>query len=79
MAIEVYSMPHCPQCTATYRALDKAKVIYEVIDLTEDTAAYEMVKSLGYAQAPVVIAGDTHWTGFRPDKIKALALAPTAA
>jgi glutaredoxin-like protein NrdH len=72
-------MPHCPQCAATYRALDKAEVEYEVIDLTQDTAAYEMVKSLGYAQAPVVIAGDTHWAGFRPDKIKALTLTPATA
>ncbi len=25
-----------------------------------------------YLQAPVVIAGDQHWSGFRPDRIKAL-------
>ena len=35
----------------------------------------EQVKSLGYAQAPVVVAGEDHWSGFRPDKIKTLALA----
>ena len=28
------------------------------------------VMSLGYLQAPVVIAGDQHWSGFRPDAIK---------
>ncbi|MCP6053616.1 NrdH-redoxin, partial [Klebsiella pneumoniae] len=26
-------------------------------------------------QAPVVIAGEEHWSGFQPDKINALALA----
>jgi glutaredoxin-like protein NrdH len=28
--------------------------------------------SLGYLQAPVVVAGNEHWSGFRPDRIKAL-------
>jgi glutaredoxin-like protein NrdH len=28
--------------------------------------------ALGYLQAPVVTAGDDHWSGFRPDRIKAL-------
>lgn len=28
--------------------------------------------SLGYLQAPVVVAGDDHWAGFRPDRIKNL-------
>ena len=37
--------------------------------------ALEMVESLGYMQAPVVIAGEEHWSGFQPDKINALALA----
>ena len=34
-----------------------------------------MVKGLGYQQAPVVFAGGDHWSGVRPDKIKALAVA----
>jgi hypothetical protein len=25
-----------------------------------------------YLQAPVVVAGDDHWSGFRPDRIKTL-------
>lgn len=29
--------------------------------------------ALGYLQAPVVVAGSEHWSGFRPDRIKALA------
>ena len=38
----------------------------------------EFLMSLGYLQAPVVVAGDTHWSGFRPDRIKALAGAVSA-
>lgn len=71
--ITVYSKPACVQCTATTREMDKKGISYEYIDLTEDVTAMEKVKDLGYMQAPVVIAGDDHWAGFRPDKIEALA------
>ena len=75
MAITVYSKPNCVQCNATYRALDTAGLRYETVDISLDVEALEQVKSLGYAQAPVVMAGEDHWSGFRPDKIKALAIA----
>ncbi len=74
MAITVYSKPNCVQCSATRRALDKAGLVYETVDISLDAEALEQVTSLGYAQAPVVVAGEEHWSGFRPDKIKALAL-----
>ncbi|MDU3550696.1 MAG: NrdH-redoxin, partial [Actinomyces sp.] len=35
----------------------------------------EFIKGLGYQQAPVVIAGEDHWSGYRPDLIKAAAQA----
>ncbi|MCD9146957.1 glutaredoxin-like protein NrdH [Pseudophaeobacter flagellatus] len=72
MTITVYSKPACVQCTATTRALELRGVDFELIDLTEDLAAMELVQRLGYRQAPVVIAGDDHWAGFRPDKISAM-------
>ena len=75
MAITIYSKPNCVQCTATYRAMDKAGLSYETVDISLDAQALEQVKSLGYAQAPVVVAGEDHWSGFRPYKIKTLALA----
>lgn len=68
----VYTKPSCVQCNATKRALDKAGLSYETVDLTADAVALEMVKKLGYQQAPVVTAGEDHWSGFRPDKIKEL-------
>lgn len=73
MAITVYTKPSCVQCTATYRALDSKGIEYDVLDLSEDPAALEQVKSLGYLQAPVVITDEDHWSGFRPDKIDELA------
>lgn len=46
---------------------------YDVVGLTQDPTALELVRSLGYLQAPVAVAGKTHWSGFRPDQITALA------
>ena len=73
MSIIIYSKPDCVQCNATYRAFDKQGIDYQVID-PRDQQALNHVKSLGYQQVPVIIAGDDHWSGFRPDKIGALAL-----
>ncbi|GGD46447.1 glutaredoxin-like protein NrdH [Microbacterium faecale] len=73
MAITVYSKPSCVQCNATYRALDAKGIEYDVTDVSQDADALEQVKQLGYMQAPVVIADEDHWSGFRPDKIDELA------
>ncbi len=73
MSITVYSKPACVQCTATTRALDAKGITYDVIDLTLDDSAMTHVTELGYRQAPVVVAGSDHWSGFRPDMIAQLA------
>ncbi|MFN3067484.1 glutaredoxin-like protein NrdH [Serratia sp. J2] len=78
MIIIIYTKPDCVQCNATYRALDRQGINYRVVDLTQDQQALNHVKSLGYQQVPVIIAGDDHWSGFRPDKIGALANALTS-
>lgn len=75
MTITLYTKPACVQCTATRKALDKSGAEYDVVDITEDPAARDYVMSLGYLQAPVVIAGEQHWAGFRPDAIKSLSAA----
>ncbi|HMQ37181.1 MAG TPA: glutaredoxin-like protein NrdH [Micropruina sp.] len=79
MTITVYSKPSCVQCTATYRALDRAGLSYDVVDLSADEQALAQVLELGYQQAPVVFADDEHWAGFRPDRIKATAARVQAA
>ncbi|WP_099332969.1 glutaredoxin-like protein NrdH [Actinomyces minihominis] len=72
MTITVYSKPRCVQCDATYRALDKHGVSYETVDVSVDAEALQYIVGLGYNQAPVVIVGDSHWSGFRPDRINAV-------
>lgn len=70
--VTVYTKPACVQCNATYKALDKQSIAYKKVDITVDSEARDYVIALGYLQAPVVVAGDDHWSGFRPDRIKGL-------
>ncbi|MBE9607077.1 glutaredoxin-like protein NrdH [Acetobacteraceae bacterium H6797] len=72
MSIIVYSKPACVQCTATTRALDRQGIGYKVIDVSTDSTALALVKEMGYQQVPVVVAGERHWAGFRPDMISSL-------
>lgn len=76
--VTVYTKPHCVQCKMTYRALDKHDLSYEIVDISEDAAAFDYVVSLGYQQVPVVVAGNDHWSGFRPERVAAVAAAATA-
>lgn len=82
--VTVYSKPSCVQCTATYRALDRAGVPYETADVSTDTEALDFVKTLGYAQVPVVYVEHPatgavdHWSGFQPGRIAALEAARPA-
>lgn len=72
--VEVYSKPSCPQCELTYRVLDSQGIKFNVTDITEDAEAYSYItEELGYMQAPVVVTPDgEHWSGFQPEKIKAI-------
>lgn len=75
MSVMVYSKPRCVQCDATYRAFDKHGVDYTVVDVTVDSDALAYILGLGYSQAPVVVFGEEHWSGYRPDRIASVAAA----
>ncbi len=72
MSVVVYTLPSCVQCDSTKRMLERNNIEFETVDMSQDADALEMVKALGYSAAPVVIAGEDHWSGFRLDKIQAL-------
>ncbi|WP_115685923.1 MULTISPECIES: glutaredoxin-like protein NrdH [Corynebacterium] len=72
MSITVYTKPACVQCTATKKALDKAGLEYNLVDISVDDEARDYVMALGYLQAPVVEVDGEHWSGFRPDRIRGL-------
>lgn len=72
--VTLYSKPNCPACTQTQRRLDDAGIEHRIVDLTQDPEAYKHVtENLGYSSAPVVEHAGGHWSGFKPDAIKALA------
>lgn len=70
--VTVYTLPACVQCDSTKRLLTRNNVEYQEVDLSKDADALSMIKELGYTAAPVVMAGEDHWSGFRPDKLSAL-------
>lgn len=74
MTITVYGQPNCYPCKGTYRALDKAGVPYDVVDISEDHDAREYVMGLGHKSTPVVVVngGDQHWSGHQPSKLATL-------
>jgi glutaredoxin-like protein NrdH len=77
--VTVYTKPACVQCNATFKALDKQGTPYRKVDITLDADARDYVMALGYLSAPVVVAGAEHFSGFRPDRIKALATRPASS
>src|SRR5690625_2247654 len=72
MTITVDSNSACVYGDATYRALDKNGIDYVIVDISSDAIALDYVKSLGHMQAPVVVAVEEHWSGYRPDRIRSL-------
>lgn len=72
----VYVSPgSCQPCKATIRAMQKYGIEFKRLVCNETSPAQKAARSYGYVQAPVVVAGDDHWSGFNPDKIKELAIA----
>lgn len=73
MSVTVYTKPSCVQCDATKRHLDKLGIEYSTVDITVDLEAFDMIVEKGFKAAPVVIADDSAWAGYQPDKIDGLA------
>lgn len=71
--VTVYTLPSCVQCDSTKRLLTKNEIPFNEVDLSTDERAMVMVRDLGYKSAPVVVVGEDHWSGFRPDKLSTLA------
>jgi glutaredoxin-like protein NrdH len=70
--VTVYTNPSCVQCDMTKKFLDKNEIEYKVVDLSQDQKSLDMVLGLGFSAAPVVIAGESKWAGFKLDKLKLL-------
>lgn len=51
-------------------------IIFKQVDVTGDAKMIATLSAAGHATLPVVVSGGDVWTGYRPDKIKALARDP---
>lgn len=77
MKVDLYSKADCTQCDATVMILDNMSVPYKTAKLDEDPEALELMKALGFMQAPVVIVYNngeviSSWSGFRPERLEEL-------
>lgn len=77
MRITVYTKPSCVQCTYTKKELDRIGLAYTAIDVTEDDAARNLLQDNGICTLPYVVAtGQEPWSGFKPERIRALLESP---
>lgn len=72
MSVIVYSNPNCVQCEQTKRFLTVKGIKFESKMITSSPEVLPIIEANGYTSAPVVVAGDVSWSGFRLDKLNAL-------
>ena len=77
MRITIYTKNDCVQCHATKRAMETRGFEFDMGNIDQHPEAVDMLREQGFRQLPVVIAGETRWSGFRPDMINRLR--PTAS
>ena len=65
----VYTKPNCPACSMTIRHLEKRGIDYATGPIAD---IHDLATKQGIMAAPVVVAGEQMWGGYRPDRIDAL-------
>jgi glutaredoxin-like protein NrdH len=71
--ITVSTKRACVRAMFTFHALDRAKPPTPPVSTSRKLCLMRHANSGEYLQAPVVYAGpDNHFSGFRPDRLKAL-------
>ena len=71
--VTVYSTPNCVQCRMTKQLLERERIEFTELDLTEHPDKLEEFKAQGFTAAPIVTTDKKIWSGFRIDNIKSLA------
>ncbi|ELP5716296.1 glutaredoxin-like protein NrdH [Enterobacter asburiae] len=79
MSIIIYTRNDCVQCHATKRAMESRGVAFEMVNVDQVPEAADTLRKQGFRQLPVVVAGETSWSGFRPDMINRLSVQATRA
>lgn len=73
MLVTVYTTPNCVSCNTTKRQFQKLGIRYDEVALENHPELIEEFKSKGHSQAPIVVAGEKVWSGYRHEKIQNLA------
>ncbi len=69
MTVTVYSKSNCVQCDMTKKYLNNNGVEFTEVNLEQDQKALELVFSMGYKAAPVVVTDTDSWSGMKYDKL----------
>lgn len=71
--IVLYSRNDCRQCKESKKRFEEFGIDFEEINLDERPDLIDYVKNeLGFSSTPVIVTDNGAWSGFRPDKIKAI-------
>ena len=70
--VVVYSNPNCTACEQTKRFLTVKNIPFESKMISDSPEVFSLIEEKGYKSAPVVVAGDQSWSGFRLDKLSEL-------
>jgi glutaredoxin-like protein NrdH len=72
MTVIVYSNPNCTQCEQTKRFLTVKGIEFESKMISDSPEIMPLIEEKSYRSAPVVVAGDDSWSGFKLDKLNGL-------
>lgn len=72
MSVVVYSNPNCVQCEQTKRFLTLKGIEFEAKMIQDSPEILPLIQEKGYTSAPIVVVGQTSWSGFRLDKLNTL-------
>ena len=79
MLIVIYTRNNCIQCHATKKAMESRGLAFEMVNVDLQPDQADSLRAQGFRQLPGVGAGETSWSGFRPDMINRLRPAPQVA
>lgn len=68
----VYSNENCVQCEQTKRFLTLKEIPFEAKSINDSPEIHSLIEEKGYRSAPIVVAADESWSGFRLDKLNSL-------
>lgn len=73
MKITVYSNPNCVQCEQTKKWLERKNLRFDTQMISDSPEVQAIIDEHKFQSAPVVVAGDKVWSGFRLDHLTDIA------